>query len=260
MFLLRSLILCLFCCSSVVLADTALLTAGQYIAAMKAAAPQGGVYIRAKMETRTAAGQRESLQIQIKRRELTGSKSECFYQILSPKGRRGEGLILRMNGRQFSAVSYTPATGISALKLGDRSQKVLSTDLTLDEIISDFLDWPQQKILGQEVYERKDCAVLESSNGVAKVKTWIDMKRYVSVKAEMYSAAAASEPMRTVITEDTMRTDQGYYIPTQFQVTTQATGSVTRVEGASGCKTGIQYSDADFSDAALQQITPPPSK
>jgi hypothetical protein len=226
---------------------------------MKAAAPQGGAYIRAKMEIRSSAGQRQCLQIQIKRRELSSSKSECFYQILSPQERRGEGVILRMSGRQFSGVSYTPATGFTTLKASDRSHTVLGTDLTVEELVSDFMDWPQQKILGQAAFEKKDCALLESSNGITTVKTWVDMKRYVSVKTEFYSTGA-SHPSRTIITEDTLRTEQGYYIPTQFQVINHSTGSITGVEGSSGCKSGITYSDADFSDEALKLITPPPSK
>jgi hypothetical protein len=254
-FLLASYLLSSLCAQ----AQTPTLTAPEYIAAIKAAAPKGGVYIRAQMKVATADGQRQTLQVQIKRRELSPTHSEHLYQILSPKERRGEAMLLRVKGSSLSGSIYTPTAGLSQLKPNDRTQKVLGTDLTLEELLTDFMDWKHQTLVGKETHAKTTCVVLESTNGSDKVKSWVDEKRYVALKVEMY-AADSSSPTRTILTTDTMRADSGYYVPTQFSIITHATGTVTEVEGSSGTRADVIYSDTDFTDEALKVISPAPRK
>jgi hypothetical protein len=62
-------------------ADAPALSAAQYMAAMKAAGPTGGVLIKADMTQTSPTGEKKSIKVQIKRRELGAGKSEHLYQV-----------------------------------------------------------------------------------------------------------------------------------------------------------------------------------
>jgi hypothetical protein len=239
-------------------AEAPALSAAQYVAAMKAAGPQGGVLIKADMTQTDAAGAKKSLKVQIKRRELGAGKSEHLYQVVYPRDRRGEGVLLRIQGSSFSGAEFIPGKGVTPLKAADRHRPLLGTDLTVDDLMADFLDWSQQSLTGEEVLENTPCAIVESLQGNAKVKNWVDKKRYVTLKAEIYPTGG-SNPTRTVHSIEARRSDSGFYVPVKFSVSTTATGTTTRVEGT-GFDSEIPYTDADFTEAALQQVTPAPAK
>lgn len=239
-------------------ADAPALTAAQYMAAMKAAGPKGGVLIKADMTQTDAAGAKTSLKVQIKRRELAGGKSEHLYQVVYPRDRRGEGVLLKINGSSFSGAEFSPSKGLSPLKAADRHRSLLGTDLTIDDLMADYLDWAQQSITAEETLEKVPCAVVESRSGNAKVKNWVDKKRYVTLKAEIFPTGGET-PVRTVHSIEARRSDSGFFIPVKFSVSSVAKGTTTRVEGT-GYEDGIPYTDSDFTEAALQQVTPPPAK
>jgi hypothetical protein len=249
-------LLALLLLSSTVVAQEAALSAAQYVAAMKAAAPKGGCYIRVKMDTVDAGGARQSLQVQIKRRDLGAGKAEHLYQVLSPKERRGEAVLLRISGSKFMGSEFTPGKGLSPLKASDRHDPLLGTSLTVDDLMADFLDWPQQTLAGNEKVGGADCAIIESTQGDARVKSWVDQKRYVALKAEVYSPA--TQLRRTVHSVTARRTDSGRFAPIEFSVTSAA-GVTTEVRGAA-FSDDVPYTDADFTDATLQQVTPAPRK
>ena len=66
------------------------------------------------------------------------------------------------------------------------------------------------------------------------------------------------QPLR-VITHKVMRGSSGFYSPVNFTVTDHANGASTKVEGVRS-DADVTYTDADFSEAALQTITSAPGK
>jgi hypothetical protein len=233
-------------------AQQAELSAAQYIAAVKAAAPQGACFIRVEMEHATAGGAGQKLQVQIKRRDLGAGKAEHLYQVLFPKERRGESVLLRINGSKFSGAEFLPGKSVTPLKASDRHDPLLGTDLTVDDLMADFLDWTDQKIVGQEKVDGTACVIIESSDGSSKVKSWVDQKRYVAMKAEVYSPKLR----RTIHSVTARQVSSGRYAPVKFSVTTAANGSTTQVKG-SDFQDDITYTDADFTEEAMQQLTRP---
>jgi Outer membrane lipoprotein-sorting protein len=167
-------------------------------------------------------------------------------------------VLLRINGSSFSGAAFLPGKGVTSLNATDRHRALLGTDLTVDDLMADFLDWPQQTITGEEMLETVPCAVVESRQASAKVKNWVDKKRYVTLKAEIYPTGG-STPLRTVHSIEARRSDSGFYVPVKFSVSTTATGTTTRVVGT-GYEDSIPYTDADFTEVAMQQVTPAPAK
>lgn len=236
-------------------------SAAQLMGAVKAAKPPGGLYARLRMEHREAGGRQVVLQAQLKRRS-TPDGSETLYQLLFPKERKGEALLLRVKGGGFSGAVFVPGQGRRALKSGDRSSGIFGTALTIDDVIAEFLDW-QHRIVGKEKEGAVPCTVIESSapksssSPVTRVKSWIDETRLTAMKAEFFKTGG--QPVRTVITHKVMRGSSGYYAPVSFTVTDHATGAATKIEGVRS-DNGINFTDADFTDAAMGAITAPPGK
>lgn len=248
----RRLALILLLLASPALSQT--LTAPEFIATVKAAAPKGGVYLRGRMEQTSATG-KTVLQLQIKRRSLADGGSEHLYQLLFPKERKGESLLLHVQGNSFTGSSFVPGKGVTKLTSADRKLKVFGTDMTIDDILTDFLDWPKPEIVAHEKIGTADCSVVLCKEGSQKVKCWMDEKRYVPMKIEFYNSS--DQPTRIVETGKVVRMDSGYFIPVSFTLSTPASGTSTLIEGTRSDAVG-NYSDADFTEAAMQAITGAP--
>ncbi|MDB6139809.1 MAG: hypothetical protein JWO94_2881 [Verrucomicrobiaceae bacterium] len=253
------LILCLALCLGAFLparAETKTFTGPEYVAGVKAAKPKGGVYIRARLVQGKTV-----MQIQIKRRALPNGGSDQLYQVIFPKERKGESVLLHLSGSSISGSQFTPAGGVRPIGGGDRHLSVFGTDLTIEDMLADFYDWKQQTITGHESLGPVPCVVIESKpdhggSGPSKAVSWIDEKRYVPMRVQVYDGG--SKPARVVDTEKVIQVSSGYYLPVTFTVTNMATDSKTLVEGSSS-KDGINYTDADFTEKAMQQVGPPPS-
>jgi hypothetical protein len=238
-------------------------TAQQLLAGVKAARPSGGLYARLRMaHSEQGAAKPTVLQVQVKRRIADSGRSEHLYQLLFPADRKGEGVLLRIQNGQFSGATATPAGGLTPLKPSDRSSGLFQTALTVDDVIAEFLDWPSQTLVGQEAVGNVPCHIIESkapagsASSARLVRSWIDAKRFVTQKMEVYGADP-SQPIKSVLTEKVLRSKTGYYVPASFTVTDHRRGASTQIEGVRS-DSGLSYTDADFADTALQTLTTAP--
>ena len=239
------------------LAQTKTFTARELIAGVKAARPSGSLYARLRMDHGGAV-----LQVQVKRRASEGG-SESLYQLLFPAERKGEGLLLKARRGAFTGATFVPGKGLRPLKSGDRDTAVFGTAVDIDDLLASFLDWPNPEIVGQEKEGNVPCTIVElrapkgSASAFARARCWIDEKRYATMRVEFYGSG--EKPLKTVITHKVMRGSSGFYSPVNFTVTDHTNGSSTKVEGVRS-DTDVSYSDADFSEAALQTVTAAPGK
>lgn len=251
--------LCIALCLLAILpghAETRTFTGPELVAGVKAAKPKGGVYIRAKL-----AQGKTVLQIQIKRRSLPDGSSDQLFQVIFPKERKGESVLLHVSSSGIKG-SQAGATGAPrAIGNGDRRLSIFGTDLTIEDMLADFYDWRQQNIIGHESIGPVPCAMIESKpdrpgKSPSKAVSWVDEKRYVPLRVQIFDGG--DKPARVVDTEKVIQVSSGYYLPVTFTVTNMSTDSKTTVEGSSS-RDGIPYTDADFTEAVMQQVTPPPS-
>ena len=70
--------------------------------------------------------------------------------------------------------------------------------------------------------------------------------------------AGGDQPIRTVMTHKALKGKSGYFAPVSLTVTDQKSGATTKVEGVRA-DSDLVYTDADFSDAALESLTVPAS-
>ncbi|MDB6072908.1 MAG: hypothetical protein JWO89_548 [Verrucomicrobiaceae bacterium] len=237
-------------------AETRTFTGPEYVAGVKAAKPKGGVYIRARLVQGKTV-----MQIQIKRRSLPDGSSDQLFQVIFPKERKGESVLLHLSGGTLKGSVAAAGGAPRAIGNGDRRMTIFGTDLTVEDLLADFYDWKQQNIIGHESVGPAACAVIESKpdrpgKSPSKAVSWVDEKRYVPLRVHVFDGG--DKPARIVDTEKVIQVSSGYYLPVIFTVTNTGTGSKTTVEGSSS-KDGINYTDADFSEATMQQVTPPPS-
>ena len=237
-------------------------SAAQLLAGVKAAAPQGGIYARLRLaHSAPGANKPEILQLQVKRRIASPGSSQHLYQLLFPTSRKGEGVLLKMANGQFSGSVYSPSNGLKPLTASDRSTGLFGTALSIDDLIAEFLDWPAPTLRGTDTLGNVPCHIVESiapatsKSTARRVLLWIDSKRFVTQKIELYRST--EQPAKTVITEKVLRNKTGYYLPVTFTITDHTTGARTTVEGIRS-DSGLSFPDSTFTPEALQTLTSTP--
>lgn len=238
-------------------------TAEQLLAGVKAARPSGGIYARLRLaHNAPGAAKPEIMQVQVKRRIADNGRSEHLYQLLFPAARKGEGMLLKIDGGRFEGAVRSADGTVSPLQAGDRDRGLFGAALSIDDVIAEFLDWPAQMLTGSENVGNIPCHIVESrapagsKSSARLVRSWIDAKRFVTQKMEVFGADA-SKPVKTVLTEKVLRNKTGYYIPVTFTVTDHRSGAATTVEGVRS-DSGLNFTDADFTESALQTLTSGP--
>ena len=213
----------------------------------------GSTFIRVRMET----GQQEVLQLQIKSR-VSGGSSDIVYQILFPKERKGESVLLHRSANNFSGTVFTPPNSFKPISAGEMSQSLFGSDLSYEDIIDNPFAWSQQAIVGNEDVNGTSCQILESKPGghtssYSSVKTWVDPRRFVPLRIEKYGASG--KVVRRINTTRVML-DGDESIPANLSVQGPR-GGTTEIDG-SRIKRGVTYGDADFTRDGLKQLTAPP--
>jgi len=224
--------------------------AGSQLAAKLRAKESGSTLVRIRM----VDGNGQTLQVQIKSRVSAGA-ADVVYQILFPKERKGESVLLHRAGNKFSATTFTPPNTVK--QIAEMNQALLGTDLSYEDIIDSPFAWSQQAIVGTQDVGRFPCQILESKPGghassYASVKTWIDPKRMVPLQIEKYDSSG-KVVRRINITR--MLLDGGDSLPADLEVTGPR-GSVTHITGSS-IKRGQNFPETEFTADGLKELKAP---
>jgi outer membrane lipoprotein-sorting protein len=215
----------------------------------------GSTYVRARMEIQGAT--KETLQLQIKQRR-TKTSTDILYQVLFPKDRKGESVLLRKTGdRPASGLVFTPPATVRPVE--SMKSPLLGSDLTCEDIVENFFAWDSQAIAGTAVVDGVNCTILESKPGKGErssygsVRTWVDTRRTVPLRVEKYSSSG--QLLRRI---DTTRVvpDAGNHIPANLVVHGARPNLTTELEG-SRIRHDVTFTDADFSEEGLKQMSAP---
>jgi len=238
-------------------AEDAPLSASQLAA--KCQTPDGTSYIRMRMEVQQPAGTSKStLQIQIKERR-NNQVTEQVYQVLFPKERKGEAVLLRESGGKITGSVFVPPNKIR--KIAGGNETLFDSDLSYQDLIDDFFAWDQQSLAGTEVVNNVNCQILESKSGsgqggpYASVRSWIDPKRYVPLRIEKYSSSG--KLLKRIDTTNVATDDRGRPVPADLTV--RGGNSVTKLDG-SRIRHDVTYSDDEFTPEGLGVLAPPKGK
>jgi len=215
----------------------------------------GASYVRLRMEIKGAT--KETLQLQIKER-LTKDSSEVVYQVLYPKERKGESVLLRKT-RTLPASGSVFVPQNTVRPIDDLREPMFGSDLSYEDVIDNFFGWEQQAIVSTQEVQGVKCTILESKPGkderstYGSVRSWIDMRRLVPLRVEKY--ASSGQLLRRI---DTTRVvaDAGRHIPADLTVAGARPDSSTLIDG-SRIRHNVTYTDRDFTVEGLKEIATP---
>ena len=246
-------------------ADTAApaMSARDLAAKLSTLQQDGASYVRLRLEVNQPAGTtKTALQIQIKQRR-TKTATEVVYQVLWPKERKGESVLLRKTGdRPATGSFFRPPDTVRTLDSDQMKEPLFGSDLTYEDIVENFFTWEHQAIVGTEMVDRVNCQILESKPGkgqrfsYASVRTWVDARRLVPLRVEKYSASG--ELARRIDSTKVATDDEHRHIPANLSVRGRRQDSVTELDG-SRIVHGVAYTDRDFTPEALRELTTPKS-
>jgi hypothetical protein len=106
----------------------------------------GSSYVRLRMDINGAT--KETLQLQIKERRMKSS-TEVVYQVLFPKERKGESVLVRkIENRAATGSIFVPPNTLRSID--DLKGPLLGSDLAYEDIVDNFFAWDQQTIIDTE--------------------------------------------------------------------------------------------------------------
>jgi hypothetical protein len=223
--------------------------ATELAAKLSASQQDGSSLVRLKMESRGV-----TLQLQIQQRR-TANATEVVYQILWPKERLGEAVLLKKIGNQAATGTFfVPPATVRQLAMKDA---LFGSDVSYADVLENFFAWPNQAIVGTEVVNRVSCQILESKPGksqssiYAAVRTWVDMKRMVPLRIEKYGSSG--QVVRRVDSGRIVTDDIGRHVPAALTVTDPSKGSSTELDG-SKLRHDVTFTAGEFSPEGLKQI------
>ncbi len=230
-------------------------TANDLASRLSALRQEGASYVRLRMEIGGAT--KATLQLQIKERR-TQSSSEVVYQVLYPKERKGESVLLRKIGnRPASGSVFVPPNTLRPIE--DLKEPLLGSDLSYEDVVENFFAWDRQTIVGTEKVDGVNCAILESKPGkdersiYGSVRSWIDVRRLVPLRVE--KCAGSGQVLRRIATTRVVA-EAGHHIPADLTVGGVRPDSSTQIEG-SRIRHNVTYSDRDFTVEGLREIATP---
>ena len=239
------------------------LSAQDMAARLSAIRQDGASYVRLRLEVKQPLGTTKIvLQLQIKERR-TKTATDVVYQVLWPKERKGEAVLLRKAANQPATGSlFVPPDTVRPLDTSQMKEPLFGSDLSYEDVIENFFAWEHQAIVGTEVVDRVSCQILESKPGkserssYASVRTWVDTRRLVPLRVEKY--LASGQLARRIDTTKVAPDDNHRPIPANLTVRGQRQDSVTELDG-SRIRHDVTYADREFTPEGLKELTIPTS-
>src|SRR5438046_1100420 len=214
----------------------------------------GSMFVRIRMEIGSCG--KQTLQIQIKSR-VSDADGDIVYQILFPKERKGESVLLHRTGHKLSGTVFTPPNNLKSIGSAEIKQSLFGSDLSYEDIIDSPFAWSQQAIVGTENMDGTPCQILESKPGkghtssYSSVKSWVESRRSVPLRIEKYDSSG--KVIRRINTTRVLL-EGGDSLPVDLKVYGPG-GTATHITG-SRLKRGVSYPDTDFTPEGLKQLNP----
>jgi Outer membrane lipoprotein-sorting protein len=233
------------------------------LAARLSALQYGASYVRLRLEVKQPSGATKiAVQLQIKQRR-TKTATDIVYQVLWPKERKGEAVLLQqVDGRPPTGSLFMPPDKLRSLDASQMKEALFGSDLSYQDVIENFFAWQNQVIVGNEGVNRVSCIILESKPGKGEssiygsVRSWIDPGRLVPLRVEKYLPSGGLA--RRIETTRVATDDKGRFIPAILAVRGSREDSVTELDG-SRIKHDITYADREFTPEGLKEVLAPSS-
>ena len=125
------------------------ISASDLAARLSAWQQDGSSYVRLRMVGSEPAC-KSAYQIQIKARRSKTS-TDVVYQILWPKERKGEGVLLqKAAGRSATGAIFVPPNNLRPLEASQMDESFFGSALAYEDLVENFFAWEQQALIGTE--------------------------------------------------------------------------------------------------------------
>lgn len=245
--------------SSVQAQDAAPVNARDLAARLSSSVQDGTSSVRVKMDIRASAdGPKTTLQLLIKaRRTKTGT--DVVYQVLFPKERKGESILLRRAGDRAPAGTYfMPPDTQRAITPSQLKDSVFGGELAYADLIENFFSWENQTFADTETVDRVPCQILDSKPGAGdrsiygRVRSWIDVKRLVPLRVEKYSEAG--QLIRRIDTTRVAEDDTDRKVTASLLVRRAGQESITEIEGSKS-RHDVTLPDSEFTPEGIRALS-----
>jgi hypothetical protein len=219
------------------------------------AVSQGNALIRTKLEVRSSEGTRRVLQLQIKQRR-TKTGTDLVYQVLWPNEHKGEAVILHQSQGTAQGSIILPQQPVRTIRSSQMGEGLFDSDLSYQDAVENFFAWKKQAVVGAEMINNVNCQILESKPDTssvsiyAKVRSWIDPRRFVPIRVEKYSSSG--ELIRRIDITRVARDEKDNQIPGNLTVHGPRKNSVTEFNGAR-IDQKVSFTDADFTPEGISK-------
>jgi hypothetical protein len=237
------------------------ISASDLAARLNAWQQDGSSYVRLRMVVSEPAG-KSAYQIQIKARR-SKSGTDVVYQILWPKERKGEGVLLqKAAGRSATGVIFVPPNNLRPLEGSQMGESFFGSALAYEDLVENLFAWEQQALVGTEEVDGVSCYILESKPGkgarssYGKARTWVDSRRLIPLRIEKHLPSGVLA--RRIQTSNVVTDDIGRQVPANLTVRDPRQKSTTELDG-SRIKHDIRFDDAEFTPEGLRQLSIPRS-
>ena len=150
-----------------------------------------------------------------------------------------------------------PGQPVRAIKPSQMSEGLFDSDLSYEDAVENFFAWKKQSIVGAEQINGVNCQILESkpdsssASIYAKVRSWIDPRRFVPLRIEKYSSSGGL--VRRIDVTRVARDEKHNPIPANLTVHGPRKNSVTEFTGVH-IDQDVNFTDADFARRAFAII------
>lgn len=252
------------CLGTIAVAEVAVpaMPASELAARLSANRQDGTAFVRLRLEIKAGDGAKVTLQLQLKERR-TKSATDLVYQVLWPKERKGEAVVLRKAaGRAPGGSLFTPPDRLRTLDASQMKEPLFGSDLSYEDVTDEFFAWEKQTNVGSEIVNRVTCQILESKPGrnerssYALVRSWVDTRRMLPLRVEKYFASG--NLARRIDTTRVATDDRHRHVPASLTVRGPREDSVTELEGSS-IRHDVDLTERDFEPEGLKDLRPPRS-
>ncbi|MGE3311603.1 MAG: outer membrane lipoprotein-sorting protein [Limisphaerales bacterium] len=199
-----------------------------------------------------------SLQVLIKTRR-EGATNETLVVAMWPKEEKGRAWMIRQaEAAGLGGFRFEPPNEVVPLTSADLDQPLFGSDLSVEDFVESFWDWPDPRVTGSEKVEGADCWVLElrapdpsPSVRHPRVRLWIAKEKSVAMRIDKLDAAGAVQKRLTA--GRVVRRDEGGWVVAEWTMETVASKSRTRVS-ATRSDRGLSLRADEFSPEGVRAL------
>jgi hypothetical protein len=167
--------------------------AGELVRKVVDARKSASVTIRGRLVVAdSSTDRRSSVQFRMRGRR-DGELGRRLYQVLWPASRFGQALYFeRTDGGAVSGFLFEPPDRVTPLTPELLAGPFLDSDLSIDDLAEDFLQWPAQTIGGEETVNGEPCTIVESRppadrpGGCSLIRSWISPDKLLPLRIEKF--------------------------------------------------------------------------